>query len=197
MSVPKVPNQEIAEAMNRKALKESAKYVLGQEPKPTASPITVTETKKHIYVTHSGHKLTYKEARFIDAYMLTGDRIKAVEEAGYKPKDKSDCARKIIKKDYIADEISYRNELYKNAQVADRHEILAFYTAVMRGEVKDQFDLDASLRDRLDAGEKLAKRIIDVEEKKNVQAQQVVVNIDFNRDNNSEETVIDLQQLSD
>lgn len=42
--------------------------------------------------------------------------------------------------------------------MADADEVLRFYSAVMRGEVKDQFGLDASLTDRLKAGDALMKR---------------------------------------
>lgn len=35
---------------------------------------------------------------------------------------------------------------------------MQFFTSVMRGEVKDQFDFDPSLSDRLSAGKELIKR---------------------------------------
>ena len=44
------------------------------------------------------------------------------------------------------------------ALIADSNEVLRFYSAVMRGEVKDQFGLDASLTDRLKAGDSLICR---------------------------------------
>ena len=195
--VPKVSDKEISEANVRKSLKLDTSYELGKPPEATAKPITQSETHRFSYVTHTQHKLNFREARFIDAYLAHGNGTKAVEEAGYTTKDKRHKAWELLNKDYISDEIAYRSELYKNEQIADRHEILAFYTAVMRGQVKDQFDLDATLKDRLDAGEKLAKRIIDTEAKQNVQAQQVVVNIDFNRDDSDVSQEIDITQLSD
>lgn len=45
------------------------------------------------------------------------------------------------------------------ALVADANEVLQFYSAVMRGEVKDQFGIDASLSDRLKAADSLSKRL--------------------------------------
>ena len=51
--------------------------------------------------------------------------------------------------------------------VADADEVLRFYSAVMRGEVKDQFGLDASLTDRLKAGDALMKRYAAGGSKKN------------------------------
>ena len=45
--------------------------------------------------------------------------------------------------------------------VADGDEVLRFLSATMRGEVKDQFGLDAQLKDRLAAAKEL-QRILDV-----------------------------------
>ena len=42
--------------------------------------------------------------------------------------------------------------------IADTDEVLKFYSSVMRGEVKDQFGLEASLSDRIKAGDSLMKR---------------------------------------
>ena len=44
------------------------------------------------------------------------------------------------------------------AAVASTDEVLRFYSAVMRGQEKDQFGLDASLTDRIKAANSLMKR---------------------------------------
>lgn len=62
-------------------------------------------------------------------------------------------------------ELSSRLEAIKSAQVADSHEVMAYFTAVMRGQVLDQFGLEASLQERTRAAECLAKRIIDMPKK--------------------------------
>ena len=182
---PKLTQEEIDSASMRTQVSTNTRYELGNLPVSKAKKITQTETYKNRYVTHTKHPLSFREARFIDAYMVCGDPEKAVGHA-------------LLKKDYIADEIGYRNELYANALIADRNEVMQYFTAVMRGEVKDQFNLDAPLTERTRAAEALAKRLIDdpAKAKQNIAAQQVVVNIDFNRD---EETtpVVDVQQLSD
>lgn len=43
-------------------------------------------------------------------------------------------------------------------RVADADEVLLFLSRTMRGEVKDQFGLDASLQDRIKAAQELMKR---------------------------------------
>ena len=195
---PKLTQEEIDSASMRTQVSTNTRYELGNLPVSKAKKITQTETYKNRYVTHTKHPLSFREARFIDAYMVCGDPEKAVEQAGFTVKDKVAKGHALLKKDYIADEIGYRNELYANALIADRNEVMQYFTAVMRGEVKDQFNLDAPLTERTRAAEALAKRLIDdpAKAKQNIAAQQVVVNIDFNRD---EETtpVVDVQQLSD
>lgn len=62
-------------------------------------------------------------------------------------------------------EISSRLEAIRSAQIADEHEVFAYFTAVMRGQVLDQFGLEASLQERTRAAECLAKRIIDLPKK--------------------------------
>lgn len=178
------------------------KYDIFSKPKlnrygTKAKPITETETYRFKYVTHTRHPLTFREARFIDAYMVNYDGAEAVEKAGFKVKNKASKARELLKKDYIADEIAYRTEIYASECIADRQELLEYLTAVMRGDVKDQFDLDAPLSERTAAARELKKILIDdVERGKAVQAQQVVVNIDMSRTEDMAETVT-VEQISD
>ena len=81
--------------------------------------------------------------------------------------------------------------------IAESNEVMEYFTSVMRGEVKDQFGLDAPLAERTSAAKELKKIFIDdVEKGKSAQAQQVIVNIDMSRDEEPE-TVVDIQQLSD
>jgi phage terminase small subunit len=69
----------------------------------------------------------------------------------------------IASKDYLIDEIRWRLEELRKETIADADEILQYFTRVMRGEVKDQFGLDAPLSERTSAAKELAKRVIDVE----------------------------------
>lgn len=198
--VPKLTEEEMDKAIMRTGKELNNKYDLTPRRSrysTSAKPITVTEQFNHCYVTHDKHPLSFREARFIDIYMACGDKAQAVEQAGFKVKNFVAKGTALLKKDYIADEIAYRSEIYASELVADRQEILEYLTAVMRGEVKDQFNLDAPLSERTAAARELKKVFIDdVEKGKNVQAQQVVINIDMNRDD-EETTEVDIQQLSD
>lgn len=65
----------------------------------------------------------------------------------------------------VQKELAWRLEAIRSAQVADEHEVLAYFTAVMRGQVLDQFGLEAPLQERTRAAECLAKRLIDMPKK--------------------------------
>lgn len=163
--------------------------------RPKVEPITETQTHRHRLVTHTKHKLTFREAKFIDVFMETGDKAYAVKEAGFKVKNFNTKANALLKLDYIHEEIAYRTELYHNALVADRDEILQYFTAVMRGQLKDQFGFDAPLAERTKAAIELSKRIIDAPDKNAGEAQPTVtIKLDWHRDKEpieGEYTVVD------
>ena len=50
--------------------------------------------------------------------------------------------------------------------IAESNEVMEYFTSVMRGEVKDQFGLDAPLTERTNAAKELAKRTVDVDLRK-------------------------------
>lgn len=121
--------------------------------------------------THNGQALSPKEDKFVSLYIKYADPAKAAKEAGYSVRDtikNKDAAylsrgRKLLSLDYIQHEIAYRNELIRNQDIADAHEVLAYLTAVMRGDIKDQFNLDASLNDRTTAAKELNRRLREME----------------------------------
>ena len=83
-----------------------------------------------------------------------------------------------LKKPKISAYIKRRIEEQEAARVADANEVLQFYSAVMRGEVKDQFGIDASLSDRLKAADSLAKRLAAAELKPNAEdAVRVIIDV--------------------
>lgn len=109
--------------------------------------------------THDGHKLTVKQIKFIDTYISTGDVGKAVKEAGYSGNVNP------AKNPIIASEIEYRLQQNSKNTIADRSELMEFWTSMMRGEVLDQFDLPTTNTDKLKAASELAKRSIDIEDR--------------------------------
>ena len=64
----------------------------------------------------------------------------------------------------IASYVEAVNERMESDKIADIQEVMEYFTSVMRGEKKDQFDLDPTLSDRTKAASELAKRL-DIREK--------------------------------
>lgn len=122
--------------------------------------------------TRNGQRLSPKEDRFITLYIKYADATQAAREAGYtvRPTIKNVDAqyvkrgKELLSRDYIRDEISARMEEFRNAQIADTKEVLIYLTGVMRGEVKDQFGLDASLQERTNAAKELNRRLKEMED---------------------------------
>ena len=96
--------------------------------------------------------LTMIQLAFVSAYLANGGNgTQAAKEAGYKCKSDNAYARQasdLLRQSHINGEISYRLNMIEEAKVAKRTEILQFYTSVMRGEVLDQFGIEASIDTR-------------------------------------------------
>lgn len=102
--------------------------------------------------------MTPRQKRFCEYYIQSGNAAEAARKAGYSPKTADAIGRENLRKPTISAYIHERMGEQDKELVADSDEVLRFYSAVMRGEVKDQFGLEASLADRLKAGDSLMKR---------------------------------------
>lgn len=103
-------------------------------------------------------KLTPKQKAFADYYIECGNATEAARKAGYSENAATETGYENLRKPHISAYIAERMGTQDKKRVADADEVMEFYTAVMRGEVKDQFGLDSSLSDRLKAGSELMKR---------------------------------------
>lgn len=128
-----------------------------KEPKQKRKRSTTSK-----YFTHDGHPLTPLEAKFIDLYIETGNQRQSIIQAGYKTNSPSQVANKLLNKDHISNEIAYRLKVIEDSKTASAKEILEYFTGVMRGEILDQFGLEAPLSERTKAAQELAKRTIDI-----------------------------------
>ena len=102
------------------------------------------------------------ESKFIDEFMQHGNQTLAVINAGYKTKAPSRYASDLLRKPKIQREISKRRKELESKRIASATEILQFYTSVMRGEVLDQFGIEASLDTRIKSANELAKHQIEM-----------------------------------
>ena len=64
-----------------------------------------------------------------------------------------------LQADLTNDYIDAINERIESDKIADIEEVMQYLTSVMRGEKKDQFDLDPALSERTKAASELAKRL--------------------------------------
>lgn len=103
-------------------------------------------------------KLTPKQKAFADEYLICGNATEAAKKAGYKEKAAYAMGAENLKKPQISAYITERQKQIEDSRIADIKEVMEFYSAVLRGEIKDQFDMDAALSDRLAAGRELMKR---------------------------------------
>lgn len=107
-----------------------------------------------------GKELTPKQKAFCDEYLIDLNGTRAYK-ATYKSV-KSDAAARVNAsrllakanaKEYIAEKM----KKIQSEKTADLEEVIRFFSSVMRGEVKDQFDLDTAISDRLSAGRELMR----------------------------------------
>lgn len=106
-------------------------------------------------------KLTPKQKKFCDEYLKLGNATQAAKNAGYSEKTAYRTGADNLKVPHILDYINARQEQIASKDIADIDEIMKYLTDVMRGKIKDQFDLDASLSERTKAAQELLKRNVD------------------------------------
>lgn len=107
-----------------------------------------------------------KLKKFADSYLETGDATKSAISAGYSAKSARQKGNQLLRNEKVKEYIVLAQKELDMKSIANASEILQFFTAVMRGEVNDQFDLEPSLADRIKAGVELAKRLCDIQQTK-------------------------------
>ena len=107
-----------------------------------------------------------KLKKFADKYLETGDATNSAIAAGYSAKSARQKGNQLLRNEKVKEYIVLAQKELDTKAIANANEILQFFTAVMRGEVKDQFDLEPALADRIKAGVELAKRLCDIQQTK-------------------------------
>ena len=103
------------------------------------------------------------EIAFISNYLTNGfNATQACKDAGYRAKNFGYQGGALLARGKIREEISAQIQAMEDAKIAKRTEILQFYTSVMRGEVLDQFGIEASIDTRIKAANELAKHQIEI-----------------------------------
>lgn len=103
--------------------------------------------------------LNKRQIDFVQEYMKTNNINQSAIKAGYSPKTARSQGSRLLSNVNIRAYIDAINERLESDKIADIEEVMQYLTSVMRGEKKDQFDLDASLSERTRAAGELAKRL--------------------------------------
>lgn len=139
---------------------------------PTTFRFFVLSRKKVMIVTDK--KLTAKQQRFCDEYLIDLNATQAAIRAGYSKKTAGAIATENLQKPYIKEYIEKRMAEKEAALVADQDEVLKYLTMVLRGESQSEeivvegtgdgcseartMQKAPSEKDRLKAAELLGKR---------------------------------------
>ena len=102
--------------------------------------------------------LTPKQRAFCDYYLQSGNATDAAKRAGYSEKMAFSIGNENTKKPKCKAYIAERMQPTVDKRIADADEVLQYLSDVMRGAIKDQFGLDASLQDRTKAAHELMNR---------------------------------------
>lgn len=117
-------------------------------------------------VSSISEKLTQKQQRFVDEYIISGNATQAAIKAGYSKKTAKQMGTENLAKPIIKAEIDRRNAEIKSAKTADMQEVMEYLASVMRGEqtesvatAKGIYDnVPVSAKDRIKAAELIGKR---------------------------------------
>lgn len=114
-------------------------------------------------------KLTAKQKRFVQEYLIDLNATQAAIRAGYSRKTAGVIGDENLKKPYIREAIEEKLKQIDEEKTADAKEIREFWTRVMRGEEKDtvlrydneghqvETEINVSMKDRIRASELMGK----------------------------------------
>lgn len=115
-------------------------------------------------------KLTLKQKKFADEYIISGNATESAIKAGYSKKTANRIGSENLSKLDIKNYIDERLKEIESEKIADQQEVLKYLSAVMRGEMTEQTlisvgesgqkitSIDIGAKDRIKAAELLGKR---------------------------------------
>lgn len=115
-------------------------------------------------------KLTLKQKKFADEYIISGNATESAIKAGYSSKYANTNVSKLLQNTTIKSYIDERLAQLESDKIADQQEVLKYLSAVMRGEMTEQTlksvgesgqvitEIDVGAKDRIKAAELLGKR---------------------------------------
>lgn len=130
-------------------------------------------------------KLTEKQKRFADEYIISGNATQSAIKAGYSKKTARFVAAENLTKPNIKNYIDERLAKLESKRIANAQEVLEYLTGVMRGDEKEEVMTEdgvsyrePSVKDKLKAAELLGKRHALFTEKQEISANVVSTKLD-------------------
>lgn len=136
-------------------------------------------------------KLTLKQKKFADEYIICGNATEAAIKAGYSKKYTNTNANKLLQNTTVKKYIDERLEEIDNKKIMDQKEVLELLTRIARGEEVEEIlaldgtggqeptEIEVSMKDRIKAAELLGKRYGMWTEKLEVESNMVVIKDDI------------------
>lgn len=115
-------------------------------------------------------KLTERQRRFCEEYLIDGNASQAAIRAGYSKRNSTVVSTTLMKNPRVQAHLKELLDELHSAKVADAQEVLEYLTSIMRGEQREQTlqligdgmqditAIDVAAKDRLKAAELLGKR---------------------------------------
>ena len=111
-------------------------------------------------------KLTQKQQRFVDEYIISGNATQAAIRAGYSKKTARFVGAENLTKPNIKDELEKRNAEIKSQKTMDMQEVMERLAAIARGETVEQqvtnkgtvVEIEPKISDQIRAMELIGKR---------------------------------------
>lgn len=130
-------------------------------------------------------KLTEKQKRFADEYIISGNATQSAIKAGYSSKYANTNASKLLQNTTIKSYIEERLAKLESKRIANAQEVLEYLTGVMRGDEKEEVMTEdgvayrePSVKDKLKAAELLGKRHALFTEKQEISANVTSTKLD-------------------
>lgn len=133
-----------------------------------------SKNKSVVIVVETGQKMTEKQKRFCDEYLIDLNATQAAIRAGYSAKTAGRIGTENVQKPVIKNYIAERMAEKESKLIADQDEVLRYLTSVMRGESRSsvvvveangdgytnahEMDKSPDEKERLKAAELLGKR---------------------------------------
>lgn len=136
-------------------------------------------------------KLTLKQKKFADEYIISGNATEAAIKAGYSKNSARSMGNENLTKPDIKLYIDEKMKELEDKAVASQQEVLEYLTRVMRGEEKEAVlanngdfkqevkEISVGAKDRLKAAELIGKRYSLWTERVEVEAETVIIKDDI------------------